>query len=345
MFWIHLFLGLVFLPKSALPWSVLRSIRIPELTTTCLKLDRSWDISGANPPRSRFSTSPLLPLNPHLPLPDRVASPTVSYRLRRPPIATAPPPISARQQLTTRIRDNMKTKTADSSQFFPFSFDTNQPSESVESTFEVGIKSFVELFGPSPHHHQISQNLLRMGIETPTAIQQESLNWLIPQQTAVMPINNQHSAAPPSSTTTTMGLAYSRDVVMQAHTGSGKTLAYLLPILCDANLMDPSVPRIQAVILAPSRELANQIRDVASMLCQGTDIRVLSVIGGANVKNQIEQLREIKPHVCIHAYLTSLSLATNVSHTVILHSLSPFVCVDLLVTCVFFPPRWDNRCL
>lgn len=65
----------------------------------------------------------------------------------------------------------------------------------------------------------------------------------------------------------------SRDALVHAQTGSGKTLAYLLPIiqsllpLCTETWIDRSVGTL-AIILAPTRELARQIYEVAEKLCQ-----------------------------------------------------------------------------
>lgn len=65
----------------------------------------------------------------------------------------------------------------------------------------------------------------------------------------------------------------SRDVLLHSQTGSGKTLTYLLPILqsllplCTETWIDRSVGTL-AIILAPTRELARQIYEVAEKLCQ-----------------------------------------------------------------------------
>lgn len=64
-----------------------------------------------------------------------------------------------------------------------------------------------------------------------------------------------------------------RDVLLHSQTGSGKTLTYLLPILqsllplCTETWIDRSVGTL-AIILAPTRELARQIYEVAEKLCQ-----------------------------------------------------------------------------
>jgi ATP-dependent RNA helicase DeaD len=87
------------------------------------------------------------------------------------------------------------------------------------------------------------------------------------------------------------------DIYINAETGSGKTLAYLLPIFQAVN---PNVKAAQALILAPTQELAMQIHQVACDLAQhsGLDIRSASLIGGAAIDRQIERLKK-KPHILV----------------------------------------------
>lgn len=77
-----------------------------------------------------------------------------------------------------------------------------------------------------------------------------------------------------------------KDVIGQAHTGSGKTLAYLCPVLSH---IDSQSKQLQALVLAPTHELVIQIHRQAQLLCQNAklDIRCQSIIGEANINNQI----------------------------------------------------------
>lgn len=86
-----------------------------------------------------------------------------------------------------------------------------------------------------------------------------------------------------------------RDVVAQSPTGSGKTLAYVLPIL---NKVDGSKKSTQALIVAPSQELAMQIVEVIREWSAGTNITVQQLIGGANMARQIEKLKK-KPTIVV----------------------------------------------
>ena len=86
-----------------------------------------------------------------------------------------------------------------------------------------------------------------------------------------------------------------QDVFVTAPTGSGKTLAYLLPVI---NNLETNTLDLQTVIIASSHELVMQIFDWIQQLKQGSDIRVQALIGGANVKRQIEKLKK-KPHIVV----------------------------------------------
>lgn len=84
-----------------------------------------------------------------------------------------------------------------------------------------------------------------------------------------------------------------RDVIAESPTGTGKTLAYVLPLL---EKLQPDQKHVQAVILAPSRELVMQIFDVVTEWKKGSEIRAASFIGGANIKKQQEKLKK-HPHI------------------------------------------------
>ena len=86
-----------------------------------------------------------------------------------------------------------------------------------------------------------------------------------------------------------------KDIVAESPTGSGKTLAYTLPIL---NKVDGSKKQTQALIVAPSQELAMQIVEVIRQWVEGTDITVQQLIGGANSARQIEKLKK-KPTIVV----------------------------------------------
>ncbi len=82
------------------------------------------------------------------------------------------------------------------------------------------------------------------------------------------------------------------DVLGLAQTGTGKTLAFGLPLI-DHLLNTPGRPApktVKALILAPTRELANQIADSLRPLAAGSQIRVSVVVGGQSIGKQISFL-------------------------------------------------------
>ncbi len=85
-----------------------------------------------------------------------------------------------------------------------------------------------------------------------------------------------------------------KDVVGLADTGTGKTAAFLLPIL--HNLI--TSPHGRALILAPTRELAQQIESVCAILSQGSGLRGALLIGGTRMQPQLNDLRR-NPRIVI----------------------------------------------
>jgi ATP-dependent RNA helicase DeaD len=80
-----------------------------------------------------------------------------------------------------------------------------------------------------------------------------------------------------------------RDVVGQAQTGTGKTAAFGIPLV---ELVDPERKVVQALVLAPTRELASQISEELSRLAQYRGIRIATVYGGAAMGRQLLDLRQ-----------------------------------------------------
>jgi ATP-dependent RNA helicase RhlE len=83
-----------------------------------------------------------------------------------------------------------------------------------------------------------------------------------------------------------------RDIVGCAQTGTGKTLAFVLPAL-EYLLREPGTVRNPRVmILEPTRELAIQVTGETLKAAARTPLRIASVYGGANMRRQIQQLRQ-----------------------------------------------------
>ncbi|KAJ6415235.1 hypothetical protein OIU84_004094 [Salix udensis] len=153
----------------------------------------------------------------------------------------------------------------------------------VKKTLEIesapfAATSFSELGLPSP----LIERLEMEGFNVPTDVQ---------------------SAAIPT-------ILKNHDAVIQSYTGSGKTLAYVLPILSKVGpLKDKSSSGdketgkktdIEAVIVAPSRELAMQIvREVEKLLGPENKRVVQQLVGGANRSRQEEALKKNKPLIVV----------------------------------------------
>ena len=87
-------------------------------------------------------------------------------------------------------------------------------------------------------------------------------------------------------------------VIVQAATGSGKTHAYLIPIL---NAIDEDARYVQAIVTAPSRELADQLYRVARQLRDnsGLNIAIAHLAGGSDRDRQIARFEQNKPQLVI----------------------------------------------
>ncbi|MEH7120150.1 DEAD/DEAH box helicase [Neobacillus vireti] len=80
-----------------------------------------------------------------------------------------------------------------------------------------------------------------------------------------------------------------KDVIAQAQTGTGKTFAFILPII---EKIDRDASHIQALIVAPTRELALQItEEIEKMIADSQGLAVLAVYGGQDVAKQLKRLK------------------------------------------------------
>lgn len=112
----------------------------------------------------------------------------------------------------------------------------------------------------------LKQNILSKGYDTPTAIQDQS----IPQA------------------------LHGNDIIGIANTGTGKTAAFLIPLIHKITLNN----RERVIIMTPTRELAVQIQQELKEFSRGLNQFSTLVIGGANIGQQISQLRR-DPHFII----------------------------------------------
>ncbi|MBI4847808.1 MAG: DEAD/DEAH box helicase [Nitrospirae bacterium] len=110
-------------------------------------------------------------------------------------------------------------------------------------------------------HPTVAAGVKAAGYETPTPIQ--------------------HQAIPP--------VLKGSDVMGLAQTGTGKTAAFVLPIL--HRLMQGPRGRVRALIIAPTRELAEQIHEAIGILGRQTRLKSVTVYGGVGINPQIQKLR------------------------------------------------------
>ena len=120
------------------------------------------------------------------------------------------------------------------------------------------------------HLHQNTIKLIRLNqFKQPTPIQEE-----------VIPAMLKH-----------------KDVIGLSKTGTGKTHAYLIPLM---ELCDTSSDEVQAVITAPTRELAAQIYEKARLMQEADPaMRVRLYVGGKDRDKDIRQLKASQPHIAI----------------------------------------------
>ena len=110
-----------------------------------------------------------------------------------------------------------------------------------------------------------------------------------------------------------------RDLVGESKTGSGKTHTFLLPIF---QKIDTDLDEVQAVITAPSRELATQIYKAAQEFTKVNDkLRVSNFVGGTDKARQIKKLESSQPDVVIgtpgriHDLIKSNALIVHTANT------------------------------
>ena len=129
--------------------------------------------------------------------------------------------------------------------------------------------------------------------KAPTGFDRFGLNKTLIRGVAALGFS---SPRPIQSETIPAGLA-GHDVLGLAQTGTGKTAAFALPLL-DRLLRDGKQgPR--ALILAPTRELANQIASEIRALAKFTRLEMVTIYGGVSAYNQVRTLRQKRPEIVV----------------------------------------------
>src|SRR5688572_10305664 len=88
-----------------------------------------------------------------------------------------------------------------------------------------------------------------------------------------------------------------RNLIAQAPTGSGKTAAFGLALL---HRIDPARNRVQALVLCPTRELADQVaRNIRKLATGVPNVKVSTLTGGTALAPQLASLAQHAPHVVV----------------------------------------------
>ncbi|KAG6363376.1 hypothetical protein INS49_008474 [Diaporthe citri] len=127
----------------------------------------------------------------------------------------------------------------------------------IESNYDETVDSFDEMALKS----ELLRGIYAYGFERPSAIQQR----------AIMPVIKGH------------------DVIAQAQSGTGKTATFSISVL---QKIDPSLKQCQALILAPTRELAQQIQKVVVAIGDFMNIECHACIGGTSVRDDMKALQD-----------------------------------------------------
>lgn len=135
-----------------------------------------------------------------------------------------------------------------------------KPLTSVDGTIESNYDEVATTFDQMNLKPEITRGVFGLGFEAPSAIQQR----------AIMPI------------------VAGRDVLAQAQSGTGKTATFSISAL---QRIDEKEKKTQALIMAPTRELALQIQRVVVSLALHMDVTVHACIGGKSVGEDIEALK------------------------------------------------------
>ena len=86
-----------------------------------------------------------------------------------------------------------------------------------------------------------------------------------------------------------------KSLVVRSETGSGKTHCFLVPMISN---IDENLNELQGLILAPTKELANQIHNFLSQLTDNTNIRIKLVSSTQNEEKSVKNVKS-KPHIIV----------------------------------------------
>ncbi|RKF74257.1 ATP-dependent RNA helicase ROK1 [Golovinomyces cichoracearum] len=156
--------------------------------------------------------------------------------------------------------------------------------EEYKSIYPQPLMDFSDLRNVYGISNRLAGNLEKQGYKIPTEVQMASLPLLLRPE---MALGNCHGDFDGKST----------NLLAIAPTGSGKTLAFLIPII-DQILQrrrqsdDKKLHVLEAIVIAPTKELADQIVNEAKILCEGTGVKTSGMRKGMRIANDSEDLAE-----------------------------------------------------
>ena len=157
---------------------------------------------------------------------------------------------------------------------------------SAEEDVQAPLTKFQDLQDQGVIHKNIVRNMTEgMGLETMTEVQAKTINSALK----------------------------GTDIIAQARTGTGKTMAFLLPVLQNILSEDPDLARmvrgrggprstaddIRALIVSPTRELAEQIAVEAKRLVAGTGVIVQTAVGGTQKSMGLRAIQREGCHILV----------------------------------------------
>ena len=138
--------------------------------------------------------------------------------------------------------------------------DTDTPERPVPTTAAPTTVTPLGSFADLDLSEPVARALDEMGYDVPTEIQAASIPVLMA----------------------------GRDVMGQAQTGTGKTAAFGIPMV---ELIDTELPEVQAIVLAPTRELAMQISKEVAKIGGPKGVKLATIYGGAPISKQLVELK------------------------------------------------------
>lgn len=141
------------------------------------------------------------------------------------------------------------------------SSDKINPNQYIKKAQQAEVETYTpqQVFADFPIDTRLKNNIAKKGYTTPTPIQDQAIPHIVD----------------------------GRDVIGVANTGTGKTAAFLIPLI-DKIIKDRTQ---KALIIVPTRELAQQIKDECVAFTQHLGIRAVVCIGGVSVYTQIGNLK------------------------------------------------------